>query len=149
MSTQKIKNANPYNNGSAVLQPARLSNNNVKSLSSQFPTTTIKLPSAYEYAEPNVKFASFTTTSASPVVLAAITGKRIRVLSYVLITDAQQTVKWQSDTNDISGAMSLDVSSGISAHNPQGLLQTNNGEALRLLPSSSGNVSGHISYVVY
>lgn len=148
MTTQKINNSNPYDNGSAVLQPARVFSGNLKSLSSQFPEN-VRPANQYEFANTNVKFATVSVTSGAPTVVAAIAGKKIRVLSYVVISDAAQTATWQSASNNISGAMSLDANGGASAQHENGMFETNAGEALRLLPSASGTISGHITYLVY
>lgn len=145
MATQKIKNASSYSEGSAVVAVTRLGSYQ-KIAPSVSPN--IRGSSAYAYNEDGEQFAIISATSASPIVVAAVPGRRIRVLGYVFTTTTTQGVKWQSNTTNISGNMTLDVNGGISSKNETGLVETATGEALRLLPDGAGTINGHIIYVV-
>ena len=57
----------------------------------------------------------FTVTgSGQQEVIASVTGKTIRVLSYTLIVDGATTVTWKNATTAISGAMAFAINGGIS-----------------------------------
>ena len=84
-------------------------------------------------------------------IVAAVTGKKIVVLSYVLTiggtTDG--TVTWQSADTALSGAMSLqsDGAAIIAVdHSPRGCLETVAAEALNITTSGIA-VAGHGTYV--
>lgn len=94
----------------------------------------------------------FAVISASNIgdnaIVAAVTSKKIRVLSYALVSSGTVNVKWQSDVTDISGLMYFIANTGISAgYNPKGHFQTNKGEELQLNLSAGQAVGGHISYI--
>ncbi len=94
--------------------------------------------------------------NATGNVVAAVAGKRIRVVTYVLVASGAGTVKWRSSTtSDLSGAMTVATGTPISAAPlPEGLagqkghLETATGEALNLLITGSIQVSGHLVYEV-
>lgn len=93
--------------------------------------------------------------NATGNVVAAVTGKRIRVVTYVLVASGAGTVTWRSATTALSGAMTVATGTPISAAPlPEGLagqkghLETATGEALNLLISGSIQVSGHLVYEV-
>lgn len=91
----------------------------------------------------------------SGTVVAAITGKKIRVLSYTIVAAGAVTAIWKSGTTALSGAMSMIT--GVPIHSsvqPNSLgdyvpvLQTAAGEALVVTLSSGVQVSGHLTYVL-
>ena len=98
-----------------------------------------------------VKFAAI-SLAASGALVAAVTGKRIRVLSYVLVAVTKTAVKFQSSTGnvDLTGAMTCGTTSdsgGVSSgFNPAGHFQTAAGDALNLNLGTSVQVSGHLTY---
>lgn len=95
-----------------------------------------------------VKFASISTASSGYTSLvSAVTGKKIRVLSYAIVASAAVTVQFASASTAKSGAMSLDANGGVSAQAQQGLFETASAEALRLNLGGAVQVSGHLSYV--
>lgn len=145
MSTQKIINSNGYNQGSAVVAVDMFGNYKVLSPDVSIPVDT---DDAYALAEDNPKFAVITATSGAPTVVAAITGRKIRVLEYVFTSTTAQGVKWQSGSTDLSGNITIDANGGISAKNELGLVETAAGEALKLTPDGAGTINGHIVYVV-
>lgn len=145
MSVQKIKSGNDYNQGGGVVNATKTGL--VATIDAPV-QQGLKLTDQYIFGYENAKFADILATSGSPVVVDAIPGHSIQLLSYTLLTPIAQSVKWQSNTTDLSGAMPLDANGGIAQDSKDGLLETQQGESLRLLPSSSGTVSGHISYLV-
>lgn len=86
--------------------------------------------------------------SGSNEVVAAVTGKKIRVLAYTLITDDAVTATWRSAANAISGAMEFAANGGASpAFCPVGHFETVAGEALNINLSGAVGVRGHLTYV--
>lgn len=95
------------------------------------------------------------SASGSNTIVAAVTNKRIRVLSYVIIAAGAVTVTWQSASNALSGPMALAANGGAAPSagqaTPGGLIgqfETNQGEALNLNLSAAVSVAGHITYIV-
>ena len=129
MTVQKIKNANNYNNGGGVVFASK--NGLVTNITPPV-LDSIDVQSQYIYNYDNPKYEDILASSGSPTVVAAIPGRSIRLINYTLLTPLTQTVKWQSGTTDVSGAMSLDANGGIAQNSEDGLLQTQPGEALRL-----------------
>lgn len=91
--------------------------------------------------------------AASGTVVAAVTGKRIRVVSYVLSAAGAVAITWKSGTTALSGAMTLATGIPLCAAPPEALfgglggqLQTEPGEALNLTLSGAVQVSGHLIY---
>jgi hypothetical protein len=98
-----------------------------------------------------IKFATISATnSGDNQVLALVASKSIKVLSCALVASGTVSVKWRSNTTDLSGAMPLIASSGFvypaSAPGMGNYLETNIGEALNLNLSGAVAVYGHISY---
>ena len=95
-----------------------------------------------------VKFAKINTSSSGATLVAAVTGKRIRVLNYAIVADAAVEVNFESDTTDISGPMSLPANGGVSANGwPAGVFETAAGAALKITLSGAVEVNGHLAYV--
>jgi hypothetical protein len=96
-----------------------------------------------------VKFAAFSeSTIDNHAVVAAVAGKSIRVLSYVLAVagTSEQVIIFKSGTTALTGPMPIE--SGISAHFEVGLFQTARGEALNIDLGGAIQTSGHITYVL-
>lgn len=91
-------------------------------------------------------------TATDHTIVAAVTGKKIRVLSYVIVAAAAVAVTWKSGSTARSGAMSFAANSGIvvSPAAPSGgsWFETAAGEALVLTLSGAQQVSGHLTYQV-
>lgn len=90
-------------------------------------------------------------TQGSNQIVAAVTGKKIRVVSYVLVCTAAESVTWRSGSSpNLSGAMSFAASAGVSSHYcPLGLFQTASGSALNLVLTNGGSVvAGHLVFVL-
>lgn len=86
-------------------------------------------------------------------IVAAVDGKRIRVLGYTIVAAGSVTAKWQSASTDLSGAMSMIVGTPISPPPSAGqfgyksaIIETENGEALNLNLGGAVQVSGHLEY---
>ena len=86
-------------------------------------------------------------TAASNTIVAAVAGKSIRVISYVLAVSAAEVLTWEDGNNaDLSGAMTVDASPLV-AESQTGLFWTPEGVALNLLAGGTAQVSGHITYI--
>lgn len=82
------------------------------------------------------------------IIVTAVAGKKIRVLSYAFVCNGTVNVKWQSASTDISGLMYFIANTGISAgYNPKGHFQTNVNENLEINSSAAVALGGHINYV--
>lgn len=76
-----------------------------------------------------------------------MSGKRIRVVSYVIVASGAVNAQFRSGANtNLTGAMRLVEAGGVSAHFDGGLFQTAVGEALNLNLSAAVQVSGHLTY---
>lgn len=102
-----------------------------------------------------MKFAKIDkSTAATHEIVAAIAGRRIRLLGYLLVAAGSQTATWQSGSTTLTGAMSMAV--GVPLSHPAAgdsmdilpAMQTEPGEALQLTLSQGVQVSGHIVYDV-
>jgi|TARA_R110000824_G_scaffold143614_8_gene311330 hypothetical protein len=105
----------------------------------------------------DVKFAKIVAGgSATTSLVAAVTGKKICVVSYYASSSGNTT--WvlksfdgDSTYTDLTGTMTVkgSASSGLSCDwNPDGHLETLAGEAL-VVTCGSNAVGGHLSYFLY
>lgn len=94
-----------------------------------------------------IQHASISVSSGTTALVAAVSGKRIRVYSYALVLTSAGTAKFQSASTDKTGAMSFAANGGIScAPGDSPWLSTASGEALNIVTTASAE--GHLSYVV-
>ena len=97
------------------------------------------------------KFATFSTSSSgATTVVAAVAGKRIRVLRWRCTANGATNVKWQSHVTptDISGLSYLtQFSAAGGAYCPVGHFQTVSGEALDINNSAAIAIWGEVSYI--
>lgn len=95
-----------------------------------------------------VKYALFTNaTAADNEVVAAVTGKRIILVGYTLVSTGTNILTWKSDTSALSGPMAVAANAIIVVpETARGLMTTVAGEALNLAMGSATQVSGHIVY---
>lgn len=95
-----------------------------------------------------VKFVPISGTGSADLV-ALVTGKKIRVLSYTIVLNADSTVKFQSGgSTDLTGAMPHGAKGGVSvAFSPVGHFETASGEKLNLVLGTSVAWGGHLAYV--
>jgi threonine synthase len=88
------------------------------------------------------------SASGVNVLLAAVAGKKIRVLSYVLVATTAVTAKFQNGATDISGAMPLGATGVLVAPmNILGHFETAVNAALNLTLGSAVAVAGHLTYI--
>jgi hypothetical protein len=96
-----------------------------------------------------IKFAPISaSTSGDNVIVAAVTGKKIKVISVVLVASGVVSVTWKSATTNLSGAMPLVANSGFSLPTSPNInyFETAVGEVLNLNLSSAVLVAGHLGY---
>lgn len=94
------------------------------------------------------------SASGDNTVVAASGNRRIRVKNYTIIAAGSVSVTWKSGAStSISGAMPLAANGGAApsagsanANGPDGVLETNGGDALVLNLSGAVGVYGHLSY---
>lgn len=90
-------------------------------------------------------------TSGDNEIVAAVTGKRIRVLSYTIVAAAAVTVRFESGAGGtaLTGQMSFAANGGAStAFNPLGLFETAQGAALNMELGGANSVDGHLRYAL-
>lgn len=97
------------------------------------------------------KFAAISASSSgNNTLIAAVAGKKIRVLSYTLVCTTAATAKFQSGAGgtDLCGAMPFGANGGVSVpFNPLGHFETAVNTLLNLSIGSAVQVSGHLCYV--
>lgn len=115
---------------------------------------TIRSDSLYDAASnssPVVKFAVIdAATLGDNEIVAAVPGKRIRVLSVVLVAAGTVTARFESGAGGtaLTGQMVLATSSVVTLpYSPHGLFQTAAGQALNLELSDAVSVDGCLSYI--
>ncbi len=87
------------------------------------------------------------STSGEKVIVAAVTGKSIRVISIMMTLDAADDLTWRSNTIDITGPMDFPISGGLTHSERTGLFWTEIGEDLRLNIATGAQVSGVLTYI--
>lgn len=96
-----------------------------------------------------VKFVPISLTATGDLV-AAVSGRKIRVISYLFICSAALTINFESNTTDVTGPMQVAANGGVSY--PGGVLapafETATGEKLAMTITGTGNVRGHLSYIL-
>jgi len=94
------------------------------------------------------KFAAI-SASASADLVALVSSKKIRVVSFFIVVTTAVTVKLQSGgTSDLTGAMPFGANGGISLpYNPNGWFETASGEKLNMVLGSGVAVAGGLSYI--
>jgi hypothetical protein len=101
----------------------------------------------------NIKYAVIDGAGAgNNTVVSAATGKKIRVLSYVLVNGhtSTQTVRFESgaDGTALSGQMIIGANGILSAgFNEGGWFETAAGSLLNLELAGATTVDGHLSYI--
>lgn len=91
-------------------------------------------------------------TSGNNTIVAAVTGKKIRVLGYVLVAGGAVNARFESDADGtaLTGVMTLAAAGDVIApgYNPSGHFETVAGELLNLELSGAVSVDGHLTYVL-
>ncbi len=88
-------------------------------------------------------------TSGDNTLRAAVTGRKIRVHSYVLVAAGTVTARFESGAGGtaLSGQMTMAVNTVVSApHNPAGWFETAPATLLNLELSGAVSVDGHFTY---
>ena len=85
---------------------------------------------------------------ANNEIVAAVSGKRIRVVSFFVVAAAANSITWKSATTAIAGPMALAQNGGVSAEAEVGLCETAMGEALNLALSAATQVGGGVAYTL-
>lgn len=95
------------------------------------------------------KFAKIDASSSGDnAIVAAVSGKKIRVLRWGLTAADEVTVKWRSATTDKTGPRLLaKYASAGGAYCPTGIFETAAGDALNLNLSAAKTVGGELTYV--
>jgi hypothetical protein len=89
-------------------------------------------------------------SSGDNTVVAAVTGKKIRVLSFFLVAAGAVTVRFESGASGtaLTGVMSLAANGGLSCPlNELGYFETAAGVLLNLELGGVVQVSGHLTYI--
>jgi len=98
-----------------------------------------------------VKFAKIdAATSGDNTLVAAVAGKKIRVISLLLVSSGTVNVRFESGASGtaLTGQMNLIANTGFSMNwNPGGWFETAAGELLNLELSGATSVDGNLSYV--
>jgi len=98
---------------------------------------------------PVYRAAISAASSGANTVVAAQTGKQIRVLAYTVVAAAAVDATWKSASTAISGVMSLAANGGIAQPFTEvGCMQTVAGEALVLTLGGAVQVSGYLVYQI-
>ena len=96
-----------------------------------------------------IKRAAISDADGTADIVAAVTGKSIRVLALaVTIITANGTLKWQCGAStDLTGAMPFGASAGmVLPYNPVGWFQTVQGEKLNSVGATTGAIAGLVVY---
>ena len=108
-----------------------------------------------ELGSREVKYAVVNAAaSGTATVVAAVSGKRIRVLNYVAACTGNSTFKWQSfdgasTYTDLSGEIPPRTNADSmceASYTPDGHFQTISGEALVVVVGGNA-LDGHLSYI--
>jgi len=88
------------------------------------------------------------TASGDTTVVAAVTGKKIRVVNLMLTTSAAISIAWKSGANTLISGMAFAANGGINGERLFGyFMETNATEALIINLSAAANVRGSLSYI--
>ena len=96
------------------------------------------------------KFAVITASSSGQnEIVAAVTGKRIRVVGYNYISSGTVNAAWRSGATTVIGGLGYWVANTgkVAPFCPVGWFQTASGEALNLNLSGAVAVGGEVTYV--
>jgi hypothetical protein len=96
------------------------------------------------------KYAPIAASAAGlNTLVAAVPGKKIRVLQYLLVTGTAVGVEFRSGPSTaLTGSMSLPANGGVgAASSALGHFETASGQALGAFLSAAAPVSGHLCYI--
>lgn len=81
-------------------------------------------------------------------IVAAVSGKSLRVLEALAVTAGANTLQWKSATTALTGPMALAASGSAQVHfAEEGHFETTAGQALNLDQSAAVQVGGWLRYV--
>ena len=99
----------------------------------------------------SVKYAVIDNASSGDnTIVAAVTGKKIRVLAYMYVCAGTVTVRFESGASGdaLTGQKSWIANTGACANfNPAGWFETEEGELLNMELSAAISVDGHLTYI--
>jgi hypothetical protein len=103
---------------------------------------------SYRYNSDFVLTAGVAASGAvTQTLVEAIPNRSMQLVGYTFVTDSETTIQFYSDSTPISSGIPFTFNGGAATNNLGGLVETNNGEALKL-DNTAGYVGGHISYKV-
>lgn len=90
------------------------------------------------------------SSSGDNQIVAAVSGRKIRVLSYLIMASAAVNAKFRSNTTDRTGLKYFDAAGAgiVAGFNPLGWLAAAAGEDLNLNLSGAVAVGGELQYVL-
>lgn len=89
------------------------------------------------------------SASGQTQLVAAETGRRIRVVEYTLVVGGAVDIIFQSDSTNLTGTMEFGVKGeGAGRESSRWLFQTAVGEPLNLNLSANEGVGGHLLYLL-
>lgn len=95
------------------------------------------------------KTAAFDVAAGTNTIVAAVAGKRIRVLAIILTADISGTVKFITESpTDISGTFSVSATGGfVLNENPSGWFETHaDNKALQVVTATITSLDGLVIY---
>lgn len=96
-----------------------------------------------------VQRAAVTTATTGATLVAAVTGKKIRVLAMVAITTLANSINLDSNTTDITGIFPLAANGGlVLPYCEHGWCETVAGEALNITLSVATSTGIQLIYMV-
>lgn len=98
-------------------------------------------------AQPNYKYAVINAnTTGDTTIVAAVPGKKIRVVAFGLVAAGTVSVKFRRGTTDITGSLRLTEAGGIAHSFSGGLFETGVNQALVINLSAAVPVGGYVVY---
>jgi len=98
-------------------------------------------------AEREYKFAAISGNTDGFTAVAAVTGKRIRVIAISLSASGAGTITLKSNTTVLGTIVYKTADPTYVAKADEGLVQTAAGEGLKIGNASTLTVSGYVTYV--
>jgi hypothetical protein len=98
----------------------------------------------------DIKRAVIATSAENNTIVAAVTSKKIRVLSLFITAVAAMTVRFESATGGtaLTGAMTMAAGTPlVLPYNPLGWFETVAGELLNLETATSNDCDGALQYI--
>ncbi len=89
------------------------------------------------------------SSSGNTAVVSGVSGKKIRVIAFTLVSNGTVNVKWQSNTTDLTGLSYFIANTGeVDGPNEYGWMQTAAGEDLNINLSGNVAVGGKMTYIL-